>query len=161
MQSRRLFTNYAVYFWIRPSPRTPPHTAPFPFLHCRSPWGAAPATIWAASVVQKVIGQGLAVPSTLSGAARRPIAKRCRSDARRSYRGRGLKSISRVNNSTRGYSTVVPLLPLRRFFRFRDASATTLEATQHLHKITEKIYFTERTVLKITYSIYFSSRTLF
>lgn len=37
---------------------------------------------------------------------------------------------------------------LCRFFRFRETSANTLEAAQHLHKTTEKIYFSERTVQK-------------
>lgn len=37
---------------------------------------------------------------------------------------------------------------LRRFFRFREASAITHEAAQHLLNTTEKIYFSERTVQK-------------
>lgn len=37
---------------------------------------------------------------------------------------------------------------LSRFFRFRDASANTIEAAQHLHKMTEHIYFSERNVQK-------------
>uniref|UniRef100_A0A1B6G5E8 HTH CENPB-type domain-containing protein n=1 Tax=Cuerna arida TaxID=1464854 RepID=A0A1B6G5E8_9HEMI len=34
------------------------------------------------------------------------------------------------------------------FFRFRETSASTLEAAQQLHSTTEKIYFSERTVQK-------------